>query len=159
MPDQELLDVYLSDHFAGATGGLQLAQRMASTQPETAALTQIADEIASERDLLQQVMNSVGVRPPLLKSALGWVGEKAGRLKLNERVFGRSPLSDVLELEGLIVGVSGKLQLWRALRQVADGDRRLASFDFERLAATAEDQRARLEEIHRAAVARALQGS
>jgi hypothetical protein len=158
MPDQDLLDVYLSDHFAGATAGLQLAERMADSQPEAAALRQIAEEIEADREKLHEVMGATGVKPPLLKSALGWLGEKAGRLKLNERVFGHSPLSDVLELEGLIAGVSGKLQLWRALTAVAEGDSRLARFDFAALAARAEDQRTRLEELHRKAVGRALQG-
>lgn len=156
MADQELLDVYLSDHFAGATVGLELARRMADTQPDAAALRKLADEIAAERETLGEIMKAAGVKPPLVKSALGWLGEKAGRLKLNERVFGRSPLSDVLELEGLITGVSGKLQLWRGLTLVVDGDSRLRSFDFAALAAQAEDQRTQLEGLHRKAVERAL---
>jgi len=158
MPDQELLDVYLSDHFAGATGGLELAERMADTQPDAAVLRQIAAEIESDRETLREVMDATGVRPPLLKTALGWVGEKAARLKLNERLFGRSPLSDVLELEGMIVGVSGKLQLWRALGQAAERDSRLARFEFDRLASAAEEQRNRLESLHRKAVEQLLSG-
>ena len=61
---------------------------------------------------------------------------------------GIAPLSDVLELEGLIIGVSGKLQLWRGLALIAPRDGRLEQFDFERLAQRAADQRRRLEELH-----------
>lgn len=156
MPDQDLLDVYLSDHFAGSTAGLALAERMADTQPAAAALRKVGGEIDSDRETLREVMEATGVKPPLIKSALGWLGEKVGRLKINERVFSRSPLSDVLELEGMIAGVSGKLQLWRALIVAAERDSRLARFDFAALAARAEEQRARLEELHRDAVGRAL---
>jgi len=156
VPDQELLDVYLSDHFAGATAGGELARRMASTQPDSAVLRPIASEIEEDRAILRQIMKATDVSPPAIKSALGWLGEKAGRLKLNERVFGRSPLSAVLELEGLIAGVSGKLQLWRALLLVAEGDHRLSAFDFATLSQRAESQRTRLEQVHAKAVSRAL---
>ena len=44
------------------------------------------------------------------KEAVAWVGEKIGRLKLNGQLRGYSPLSRVLELEALAVGVSGS---WR----------------------------------------------
>ena len=156
MPEQDLLGVYLSDHFAGSTVGLDLAERMADTQPAAPALRKIAGEIGSDRETLREVMDATGVKPPLIKSALGWLGEKVGRLKPNERIFGRSPLSDVLELEGLIAGVSGKLQLWRALQIAAERDSRLTRFDFAALATQAEEQRARLEDLHRDAAGRAL---
>jgi hypothetical protein len=155
MPDQGLLDVYLSDHLAGAAAGLELARRMADSQGDP-DLVRIADEIEADRATLRDVMSAVGVSPPRLKVALGWVGEKAGRLKLNDRFFGRSPLSSVIELESLIAGVSGKLQLWRALATIAPGDGRLARFEFEQLASRAEDQRRRLEDLHRKAVRDAL---
>lgn len=157
MPHDDLLDLYLSDHFAGATAGLELARRMADAQgsPELAA---IASEIEADRETLRGVMAAVAARPPMLKSALGWIAEKAGRLKLNDRVFGRSPLSSVLELEGLIAGVSAKLQLWRALGRITAAEPRLEGFDFESLAARAEGQRRRLEALHTQAVDGALRG-
>jgi hypothetical protein len=155
MPDQDLLSTYLQDHFAGATGGLELAKRIARQLPEP-AVDGIAAEIESDRDMLREVMSALGVSPSTLKVGMGWLGERVGRLKLNQRVFGRSPLSDVLELEGLIVGVSGKLQLWRALALIAPTEARLQRFDFERLARRAEDQRHRLEDMHARAVRRGL---
>jgi hypothetical protein len=156
MPDQGLLDVYLSDHLAGATAGVELARRLARAPGETQELVRIANEIEADRETLRSVMSAVGVSPPALKIAVGWLAEKAGRMKLNDRLFGRSPLSTVIELESLIAGVSGKLQLWRALAAIASHDRRLASFDFDQPASRAEDQRRRIERIHSEAVAKAL---
>ena len=131
MLDRDLLDVYLSDHFAGATAGLDHAKRMSKDSPD---VSEIAAEIQSDRQTLRDLMAALYLKPSLLKTAIGWFGEKAGRMKLNDRVFGRSPLSRLLELELLIAGVSGKLQLWRALAAVASADSRLEQFDFRRLA-------------------------
>jgi hypothetical protein len=156
MPDQELLGIYLDDHFAGARAGLDLAKRLSAADSHSSTLGDVAREIESDRETLREVMATVGVTPSLLKVAAGWVSEKAGRLKLNDRFFGRSPLSRVLELDALIAGVSGKLQLWRALAQVAERDARLESFDFEALCSRAERQRNRLEDLHRGAVSQAL---
>jgi hypothetical protein len=155
MPDQDLLSTYLRDHFAGATGGLELAKRTAQQLLER-PMDEIAAEIESDRDTLREVMSALDVSPSTLKVGMGWLGERIGRLKLNQRLFGRSPLSDVLELEGLIVGVSGKLQLWRALALIAPAEARLERFDFERLAQKAEGQRGRLEDLHARAVNRGL---
>ena len=49
-----------------------------------------------------------------LKELVALAGEKVGRLKPNGQVRGYSPLSRLLELETLSVGISGKLALWRS---------------------------------------------
>jgi len=54
----------------------------------------------------------------------GWVLEKAARCKPNGRLFRRSPLSNLIELEGLLLGVQGKAADFRALRRLADTDTR-----------------------------------
>jgi hypothetical protein len=78
-----------------------------------------------------------------VKKVAALVTERAGRLKLNGSLFSYSPLSRLVELEGLALGVTGKLGLWRALREV--GDPRLAEFDLAALAERAEAQRDGLE--------------
>jgi len=155
MLERDLLHVYLSDHFAGATAGLNLAKRMAGDSP-TGLLSEIAAEIESDRQTLRDLMAALYLKPSLLKTVIGWFGEQAGRMKLNDRVFGRSPLSGPLELELLIAGVSGKLQLWRALAEIASEDSRLKPFDFTALGRRAEEQRRRLEELHERAARDAL---
>ena len=98
-------------------------------------------------------MDAAGARPDMAKIAVAWVGEKAGRLKLNGRILGRSPLSPVVELETLAIGITGKLLLWRLLRE-----RQLpgsAAVDLDDLIARAERQREEVEQ-HRIAAAAAL---
>jgi len=68
-----------------------------------------------------------------------------GRLKLNGRLVGYSPLSRLEELEFLSLGVEGKLLLWRCLESVSSAEQRLAGFDFATLVKRAEVQREELE--------------
>lgn len=128
----ELLGIYLNDHLGGAMAGTELARRISRTHPELRAL---ADDIEADRKELLDVMRECGVEPRPHKAAIGWLTEKAGRLKLNGRLLGRSPLSDVLELETLLVGIHGKVALWRALSTLpGDAER------FDRLLRRAEGQ-------------------
>ena len=94
------------------------------------------------------------MKPHPVKDAGGWAAEKLGRLKPNNRLLGYSPLSRVLELEGLLIGVTGKLALWEALRDSL-GDS-LDGVDFVALGDRAQEQRARLEEMRRRAAVEAF---
>jgi hypothetical protein len=87
---------------------------------------------------------------------LGWAAEKAGRLKLNGQVLGYSPLSRLVELEGLMLGISGKLAMWIAVQSVMGGDPRLEGIDFVRLVERARTQRATVEALRRQAAQEAL---
>jgi hypothetical protein len=59
------------------------------------------------------------------KTVLAWAAEKVARLKPNGHVLTRSPLSRVVELEALRLGVEGKAAGWRTLRARAERDARL----------------------------------
>ena len=56
----------------------------------------------------------------------------------------------------MIMGVTGKLQLWRSLLVSHGGDPRLEAAELERLRRRAEDQRARLEQLHARAAEQAI---
>ena len=150
------LEIYLQDHYAGSTGGLELAKRTAKANAGTefgGPLTRIAGEIREDRDTLKRIMARLDVSSAPVKAALAWAAEKAGRVKPNGQVRGYSALGRQLEVEALITGVSGKLSLWRALLQVAPGEPQLDAAQLTDLAGRAEDQLARLHELRdRAAV-------
>src|SRR4051794_41215440 len=114
--DTRLIAIYLNDHLAGATGGLELARRALGANRGSdfeAPLERLATEIAEDRAALADVMTRLGVARDPLKVWAGWAAEKWGRLKLNGRISGYSPLSRVLELEVLALGVEGKRTMWR----------------------------------------------
>jgi hypothetical protein len=152
-----LLDVYLQDHHAGATAGLELARRASRANRESAyaaELETIASEIEEDVLSLEQVMSELGVNRDRRKDAAGWVGEKLGRLKRNGTWISYSPLSRLVELEGLVVGVRGKQGLWEALAN-APAAASVAA-DVELLADRARDQLSRLEALRRRAAREAL---
>jgi hypothetical protein len=99
-------------------------------------------------------MDQLAIRRRRGKPALAWTGEKLGRLKLNGQLSGYSPLSRLVELEFLYVGIAGKLRLWGAL-DTSLGET-LAGFDFGQLSERAIAQRDRVEQLHLEASGRAL---
>jgi hypothetical protein len=152
------LAIYINDHLAGATLGVELARRLRSSNRGDAEMGQplarICKEIEADRDTLAQLMERLGIDPDPVKPVLARVAERLGRLKLNGRILGYSPLSRVLELEVLSGLVGGKLQLWNALEQTFGES--LEGFDFHALASRADSQGQRLEDLHLAATLRAL---
>ena len=151
---EDYLHIYLNDHLAGSTGGLELAERIAENNEDNRLgdlMAGIAKEIEEDRDELQRLMDGLDVTRNPVKAAGAYVLEKLSQMKANGQLVGYSPLSRVLELEMLHMGITGKLQLWGALREVFGP--RLGEFDFERLIQRAESQRDRVEE-HRLAAAR-----
>ena len=152
MPEDSdrFLEIYLQDHWAGASGGLQLAKRILGSleAPEQTEMGAIAAEIEEDREKLREIMTRLGVDPDRVKQAAAHAGELMGRLKLNGRVLSPSPLSRVVEFEGMLMGVTGKLELWRSLTQLAPQDDRLDPGELEELIERAEGQRARLEDLH-----------
>ena len=142
-----LLRIYLQDHHAASGGGVALARRtLGPNHP-------LAKQIARDREVLERVMRQLGVSPSPMKVGLVRVGERLGRLKLNGRLFVRSPLSSVVELETLVVGVRGKEALWTALQRAGIG---LEGVDLEALVESARAQVAELEALRLSAVAGAF---
>jgi hypothetical protein len=145
-----LLGIYLNDHLAGATAGVELVHRAAGTCRGFAtggALEILARDITDDRAALVQIMRGLGVPVRHYKIYAAWLGEKVGRLKLNGHLRGRSPLSTLVELEALRLGVHGKAAGWRTLRSLADGDPRLDRQRLDQLLHRARQQSQMLEEL------------
>lgn len=153
----DLRGIYLNDHLAGATGGLELAKRAAGSNRDSELggfLERLAAEVAEDRDSLLDAMRALGVRPDPVKRSVGWAAEKLGRLKLNGQIRGYSPLSRLVELEGLHVGISGKLSTWQVLAATSADE--LAGIDLDALIARAQAQLAGLEPFRLAAAREAF---
>lgn len=147
---QGLLGIYLNDHLAGATGGVELARRVAAARRQEAAgdaLRNFAADAAADRAALLEIMAALGVPVRAYKVCAGWIGEKAGRFKLNGRLLSRSPLSSLEELEMMRLGVTGKAAGWRTLRLLADEDLRLDRGRLDELVARADSQLKLLEDL------------
>jgi len=156
-----LLAIYLNDHLAGSTGGVELARRASAANEDDTefgpALTEICAEVEADRETLVGLIEELGIRRDPVKPAAAWAAEKLGRLKLNGQLTGYSPLSRMVEIEALAIGITGKGQMWKALAHRFGGRR--GEIDFEQLAERADRQRAVLQELHLRAAERALPGS
>jgi hypothetical protein len=142
-----LLAIYLNDHLAGATVGLEVARRARGSNEGTSYgefLAQLVEEISEDRESLGEIMTGLGIGRDRLKVAAAWAGEKAGRLKLNGRLTSYSPLSRLVELEMLTLGVTGKLGMWKCLAQELGEE--LSGHSLPALIARGESQQRRLEE-------------
>ncbi len=149
------LPIYLNDHLAGATAGVELARRLHAGNAENEALGPtllcVCEEIETDRRTLEEVLDRLGVSRSPIKPRAAWLAERLGRLKPNGHLRGYSPLSRVLELEGLAMGISGKAELWRTLAGLGLDQR--AGVAFGALVAQAEEQHLTVVQLHRIAVA------
>jgi hypothetical protein len=149
MTDQHRLSIYLNDHLAGAIAGSELARRAASSNERSELgpfLAELAEEIDQDRESLERFMKLLEIRRNLAKDAAAWLSEKVGRLKLNGQIIGYSPLSKLVELEGLSLGVNGKLSLWKTLKELSREDERIDAAEVNLLVERALSQAISLEE-------------
>jgi len=148
------LPIYLNDHLAGAVAAVQLARRAAGQNEGTEygeALAGLAADIDQDRRTLQDLLKRLGIRGDPVKLRSSVVAEKLGRFKLNGELLRYSPLSRLEEIELLMLGVEGKLALWRALRANLD-----VEVDFDDLIRRGTAQRRRLERLRLKAAAQAF---
>ncbi|GAA2110277.1 hypothetical protein GCM10009841_32210 [Microlunatus panaciterrae] len=144
------LAIYLNDHLTGATGGVELSRRLTRGAKGTAhesTLQRLSIEIAEDRDTLKRIMADLQVTADPVRELIGWAGEKVGRLKPNGHLITRSPLSTLLEVEMLRLGVEGKVCLWRSLTAIAAQRPVLDAAELVGLTDRGESQSSELETI------------
>jgi hypothetical protein len=140
------LDSYLNDHLAGSVSALELIAHWIDVhkgKPLAGFFGELEAEIKGEQDTLRDVMRSLDVEESKVRQAGAWAAEKVGRARL--MIAGDEPgsLGLVLTLEGLIMGVTGKKLMWRAL--AAAKLPQLNAYNFEELQRRAEQQIERIE--------------
>jgi hypothetical protein len=154
---QSYLAIHLNDHLGAATAGLELAKRIRGEHEGSELggfMERLVPELAEDRDTLVELLGQVDAEPSRLKVAGGWAVEKLGRLKLNGKVLGQSPLSALLELEGLSLTIEGRRLLLLALLETQP--ERFGAERLRGLVERAERQRADVEDHRRRAAVTAL---
>jgi hypothetical protein len=145
--NRRLLGIYLNDHLAGSVVGARLARRIARQNEGNrygSEITLLSEEIQEDRVSLEDLMRRLGVRRKKARLGLAALAETAGRLKPNGSLVSYSPLSRVIELEALALGITGKLELWQSVKIAAEP---LDGFDTDQLIRRAESQRDRVREL------------
>jgi uncharacterized protein (UPF0548 family) len=149
MADTRLLSIYLNDHLAASVAGRQLVKRMLRSSKDEEIRGLLADlgpELEATERAIEELLRRIASSPSRLKRAAAWAGERAGLLKLNGSLTGYSPLSRLLELEGLRIILEAERALWRSVERSAP---ELASSEGE-FAERAERAEQRLERVEQA---------
>lgn len=158
----DLLAIYLNDHHAGSVAGVELAKRTLSNNRGTeyeAFLARLLEDIQADQATLDRIIERSGIPRSPVKPGLAWASEKLGRLKLNGALTGYSPLSRLIELEGLRLGIEGKRCLWRSLRHSGAAGAAVTDDELDELIARAEAQIEAVEEHRLKAAQTALAAS
>jgi UDP-glucose 4-epimerase len=116
----EFLRIYLADHHAGSIGGVALAKRLAQRDGEIGStVSEVLAHFQEDQRALLRLLVRVGGTRHRAKEAAAVLAERLGRLKLNGRLIGRSPLTPVLELEVMVLAIEGRRRLWLTMTQLA----------------------------------------
>lgn len=144
----ENLGTYLKDHYAGGVGALELVEHLIkehSNDPLHAFLCKLREEIQADHEQLCDLLTRLGHEESSLRNAGAWIAEKFGRVKIGFTTSGGSKLRLLESLEALLLGITGKKFLWRALASLQPTLHILESIDFGRLEAKAADQAHRVD--------------
>jgi len=137
----EPLVTYVNDHLGGARIALQLLEAM-HDQHDDQQFRDFAGallpEIQADDRTLRAIAEKIGSGPSAIKEVGGWLLEKAGRLKLGHT--GSTDFAMFESLELLVLGIHGKLCLWKALLVASRSDSRLDEFNFQTLIDRAQQQ-------------------
>jgi hypothetical protein len=145
---KEDLTIYLNDHLAGSVGALELIDHLIKQfagKPLGHFLTRLRADIESDQKALSDLIDKLGAKESSMRKAGGWLMEKLGRAKIGVTDVKIEDGGLLQALEALVLGISGKQLLWRALAAVAQTSPNLKGTDFGRLEERAIEQIERVE--------------
>jgi len=142
------LTEYLNDHLAGSVGALELLDRLVETyegKPLERFLRDLRDDIHSDQEQLKNLIHKLGATESAVRKAGAWVVEKLSRSKLDLGNGSPEEFGLLLALETLVLGITGKRSLWRALKAASRTVPELARLDYAGLEKRAIEQCERVE--------------
>ena len=144
----EKLADYLNDHLSGSVGALEMLDRMVEAcegKPLERFLRDLRDDIEYDQKQLKELMQKLGVGESTTRKAGAWVAEKLIRPKIDLEDGSTDAIGVFLALEALLLGITGKRSLWRALQAASRTMPALARLDYSGLEKRAIEQCERVE--------------
>lgn len=144
----ENISDYLNDHLAGSVAALELLDRLVETyegKPLERFLRELRDDIRRDQEQLEELIAKLGLKESAVRKAGAWIAEKFSRPKIDLEADSKSELGLFLALEALVLGITGKRSLWRALDAASRAMPALARLDYSGLEKRAIDQCERVE--------------
>ena len=140
------LDSYLNDHLAGSVGALELIHhwsKLSDGKPLAKFLADLRRDIEGDQATLRELMRALGTKESSIRPAGAWAAEKFSRVRFAVAGDEIGGLGLVLALETIVMGITGKKLLWRAL--AASDLPNKSNIDFVEMEQRAEEQIARVE--------------
>jgi hypothetical protein len=156
------LEIYLRNHEAAGQAGRDLFRRVAENQrsrPYAAELATLASDVDEDLRRLRALMSRAGISIDLILGVAMRAGERLARFKPNGRILSRAPLSDLIEIEGLLDAVRAKWAGWHALSAIEPDllqQQRIGLAEIDELRRRAEAQVEILIRLHAEVAARLL---
>lgn len=139
---------YLNDHLAGSVSAVELLDHLVKTheeQPLAKFLQELRVDVVADQDVLKKIVQRFNANQSALRKAGAWLVEKVGRAKLSMAGQKKRQLGLVEALEVLVLGITGKQLLWRALNAAIGSSPLLRGVDLVRLEERAIEQIERVE--------------
>ena len=139
---------YLNDHLAGSVGALELLDRLIDTyreKPLEQFFQSLRDDIHHDQEQLKELMQKLGAEESAVRKAGAWMVEKLSRGKIDLSEAPEGDIGLLLALEALVLGITGKRSLWRALQAASRTVPQLARLDYAGLEKRAIEQCERVE--------------
>lgn len=144
----EELTEYLNDHLAGSVVALELLDRLIDAykgKPFERFFRDLRDDIHADQEDLKGLIQKLGVAESAVRKAGAWFLEKLSRPKIDLDDGAKPDFGLLLALETLLLGITGKRSLWRALQAASRTVPDLARLDYAGLEKRAIEQCERVE--------------
>ena len=145
----EELTTYLNDHLAGSVGALELLDRLIEVhqdKPIGKFFEGLRGGIQADQDELKGLLGKLGIEESAVRKAGAWIAEKLSRSKIDlDGDPEKASAGLFLALEALVLGITGKRSLWRALHAASRSVPELARLDYSGLEKRAIEQCERVE--------------
>jgi hypothetical protein len=139
---------YLNDHLAGSVSALELLDHLIKAHEGEALekfLRELRDDVRADQDMLKKIVQRFKARESAVRKAGAWIAEKVARVKVTAGGTKFGDLGLVQALEVLVLGITGKQLLWRALNAAIGSSPLLRGVDLVRLEERAIEQIERVE--------------
>jgi hypothetical protein len=149
---------YLNDHLAGSVAAVELLDRVIeayAAKPLERFFTDLRADVHEDQERLKELIEKLGAEESAVRKAGAWIAEKLSRPKIDLGDSGNADFGLFLALEALILGITGKRSLWRALQAASRTLPELARLDYSGLEKRAIEQCERVE-ARRLEIARAV---
>ena len=140
------LNDYLNDHLAGSVAALELLDRLVTAcegKPLERFFRDLRADIREDQEQLRELTAKLGVEESAIRKAGAWFVEKLSRPTID--LDDASEAGLFLALEALVLGITGKRSLWRALQAASRTVPELARLDYAGLEKRAIEQCERVE--------------